>query len=468
MAKKIAISTLNASTLDIINTIRANASQMYQQYVPEITTEKELAKVGDVLFGYPQLANEFITSLVNRIAAVRIKSADFNNKYANLKKGYLEFGDTIVEYFVQIAKAREFSAEKAEKREFKRTIPDVRAAFHVINYKVQYPITIENEELRQAFTSFSGVEDLIAKIINSVTVAAEYDEFLLFKYLIIKAVSHGKMYPVGVNGADLKNYAVTFRSLANKLEFISTKYNDAGVHTNTDKKSLRIFMDADFNADFDVNVLASAFNMDKADFIGKLQLIDDWTSFDNDRFDVIREGSDCIEEVTADELALMAKVKAIIIDEEWFQVYDKLSMFSETYVASGLYWNYFYNIWKSISSSPFSNAIVVVDNTATISDLSSIEFTVSDKSADDTNTVFSLTATDATTLQNTNYNFVQTQDATENGIAIHKYGAVIIPNTETGGTTLELVINGTTYTAGTDLVPSTTVGTKITFSKANF
>ena len=80
MAKKIAISTLNASTLDIINTIRANASQTYQQYVPEITTEKELAKVGDVLYGYPKLANEFITALVNRIAAVRIKSADFNNK----------------------------------------------------------------------------------------------------------------------------------------------------------------------------------------------------------------------------------------------------------------------------------------------------------------------------------------------------------------------------------------------------
>lgn len=463
MAKKIAISTLNASTLDIINTIRANASQMYQQYVPEITTEKEMVKVGDTLYGYPQLANEYITSLVNRIAAVRIKSADFNNKYANLKKGYLENGATVVEYFVQIAKAREFSAEKAEKREFKRTIPDVRAAFHVINYKVQYPITIENEELRQAFTSFSRMEDLIAKIIDSVYVAAEYDEFLLFKYLIIKAVAHGKMYPVGVSGADIKNYAVTFRGLANKLDFISTKYNDAGVHTNTDKKSLRIFMDADFNADFDVNVLASAFNMDKADFIGKLQLIDDWTTFDNDRFDVIREGSDCIEEVTADELALMANVKAIIVDEEWFQIYDNLSAFSETFVASGLYWNYFYNIWKTVSSSPFSNAIVVVDNTATISDLASIEFTVSDKSADDTNTVFSLTATDATTLQNTNFNFVQTEDATKDGIAIHKYGAVIIPNAKTDGATLELIINGKSYTGGTDLTPDSEVGDTITF-----
>lgn len=466
--RKIAISTLHATTSDILNTIRANASPEYQSKIPKVTQELDVAKVGQTLYGYPRLANEFISELVNRIAAVRIKSADFNNKYVKFKKGYLEFGDTVVDYFVQIAKAREFSPEKAEQREFKRTIPDVRAAFHIMNYKVQYPITIQQEDLRQAFTSYSGVEDMIAKIVNSVYTAAEYDEFLLFKYLLIKACAHGKMFPVGVDGSDMKNYAESFRGMSNTLEFMSSKYNEAGVHTTTKKKDQYIFMDANFNAKFDVNVLASAFNMDKADFMGKLTLIDNWTEFDNDRFSEIRAGSDCIEEVTAEELALMQNVKAILVDDEWFQVYDNLSSMSEDYVAAGLYWNYFYNIWKTVSSSPFSNVIVFVDDSATISDLSSIKFTVADKSVDDVNTVFSLIPEDTATLQYTNYNFVQTEDATENGIAIHKYGAVIMPNTETGGTTLELTINGKTYTAGSDLTPATTVGTEITFSPANF
>lgn len=465
MAKKIAVSTLNASTIDILNVIRANASEEYRDKVPEVTKENEVVRVGDVLYGYPRLANEFIGSLVNRIASVLVKSADFNNKFKSLKKGYMEFGDTIAEYFVQIAKAREFSPEKAEKREFKRTIPDVRAAFHVMNYKVQYPITIQNEDLRQAFTSFSGVEDLIAKIINGVYVAAEYDEFLLFKYLIIKAVSHGKMYPIGVDGSDIKNYAVKFRGLANKIGFISSEYNAAGVHTNTKKSALHIFMDTDFNARFDVNVLASAFNMDKTEFMGKLQLIDDFTTFDNDRFNVIREASDCIEEVTDDELALMSKVKAIMVDDEWFQVYDNLSAFSETYVASGLYWNYFYNIWKTVSTSPFSNAIVIVDDTATITPITSLTFTVSDKSVDDNNTVLSLVPTDTATLQNTTYHFTQTESATENGIAIHKYGAIIMPN-DSEGTTLEIVVGGTTYTAGNSIAPTADVGDTITFTSA--
>ena len=92
MAKRISISTLNASTIDILNTIRQNASYQYQQNVPEIDVANDIPKVGEVLYGYPALANEFINALVNRIALVKVKSATFNNAYAELKKGYLEFG----------------------------------------------------------------------------------------------------------------------------------------------------------------------------------------------------------------------------------------------------------------------------------------------------------------------------------------------------------------------------------------
>lgn len=464
MPKRIAITNLNARTIDILNTIRANASMEYQSSVPVVTQERDIIGVGDSICGYPRMANEFLSSLVNRIAAVKIKSATFNNAYADLKKGYLETGETVVEYFAQIAKAREFNVEKAESREFKRTVPDVRSAFHIMNWRVQYPITIQNEDLRMAFTSISGVEDFIARLVDTIYTAAEYDEFLLFKYLIIKAVSHGKMYPVAVDNSDIKNYAVKFRGTSNALRFLSTKYNAEGVHTNTDKKDQYIFMDADFNAQFDVNVLASAFNMDKADFMGKLKLIDNFTTFDNERFDEIRQNSTQIESVTSNELALMADVKAVLVDREWFQIYDNLAAFTETYVANGMYWNYFYNVWKTVAFSPFSNAIVFVNSTATTTPLTSIKFTVSDKSADDVNTVFSLTPTDPTTLQNTNYNFIQDGDAVSDGIAIHKYGAVIIPNAKTDGVTLTLNINGTVYTAGTDLTPATTVGTEITFT----
>ena len=353
MPRRISVTTLNASTMDILNTIRQNASMEYQNLVPEVTKESDIPKVGEVLYGYPALANQFISTLVNRIASVRVKSATFNDDYVELKKGYLEFGETVEEVFVGIAKAREFSVEKAESRELKRTLPDVKTAFHAMNYRVQYPVTIQDEDLRTAFLSMDGVQNLIAKIVDAVYTANEYDEYLLFKYLMIKAIAHGKMYPVSIgDGTDMKDAAVAFRGMSNQLGFMSTKYNISGVHTTTPRADQYIFMDAKYNAQYDVNVLASAFNMDKATFMGKLKLIDDWTTFDNERFDVITANSDQIEPVTAEELALMQNVKAVLVDREWFQFYDNKNEFTEKYVASGMYWNYFYNVWKTVSSSP--------------------------------------------------------------------------------------------------------------------
>lgn len=466
MPKRISVTNLNASTIDILNTIRANASYEYQSSVPVITSETDIPKVGEIIMGYPALANQFINALVNRIALVRVKSANFNNMYADLKKGYLENGETVEEVFVNIAKAREFSVEKAPAREFKRTLPDVRTAFHAMNWRVQYPVTIQNEDLKLAFTSIGGVEDLIARIVDAVYTANEYDEFLLFKYLIIKAVSHGKMYPVSVDPSEIKYSAVAYRGTSNMLQFMSTKYNESGVHTVTPRADQQIFMDATYNANFDVNVLASAFNMDKADFMGRLRLIDDFTTFDNERFSVIMDNSDQIEEVTDAELALMADVIGVLCDEEWFQVYDNLTNFSEQYVASGLYWNYFLNVWKTVSHSPFSNAVVFVKNTATTALPNTIDGTVTQISHNDNDGSYVITVEldDTASLQPSDYEFVQTQDATAKFIAVHRYGVYIITDS-TVSTTPELLINGVTYTGGTDISTSLAVGDTITFTK---
>ena len=234
MARRVAINILNASTIDILDVIRQNASYDYQQNVPVVTTSNDIPKVGEVIYGTPAFANQFINALVNRIAIVRTQSATFNNPYSILKKGYLEFGETVEDIFVSIAKAVDFSAEKASAREFKRTIPDIRSAFHVMNWRVMYPVTIQDEDLKQAFLSMDGVTSLIAKIVDSVYTAAEYDEFLMFKYLLIKSISHGKMKPVAL-GATMNDAAIEFRGASNILPFISSEYNEASVKTNTPK-----------------------------------------------------------------------------------------------------------------------------------------------------------------------------------------------------------------------------------------
>lgn len=467
MAKRVAVTNLNASTIDILNTIRMNASYEYQSTVPEVQTAEDIPKVGEVICGYPAMANQFLTTLINRIAAVRVKSAVFNNPYEALKKGYLEFGETVEDIFVQIAQGVDYSAEKAEAREFKRTIPDVRTAFHIMNWRVMYPVTIQDEDLRRAFLSMDGVQDLIARIVDAVYTGANYDEFLLFKYMLIKSIASGKLYPVAFDATDYKAVAMEFRGKSNLLPFMSDKYNSAGVRNTTPKDRQVIFMDAQFNAGFDVNVLASAFNMEKADFMGRLHLIDDWTSFDNERFEVIRANSDGIEEVTSAELALMADVKAVILDEDWFQVYDNNNKFTEKYVASGLYWNYFYHTWKTVSWSPFANAIVFVDDGATVTAPATVAFTVESVVKSDTNMIVTLRQNDVDSVANSNLTFVQDADTTADGVAVHPYGAVILPidNSAVPATTLKGKIGTVGYTATATITIDTEVGATITMSK---
>lgn len=89
MSRRIANSTLNASTIDILNVIRQNASYDYQQNVPEVVTVNDIPRVGEIIYGTPAFANQFINALVNRIAIVRVQSATFNNPYSILKKDIL-------------------------------------------------------------------------------------------------------------------------------------------------------------------------------------------------------------------------------------------------------------------------------------------------------------------------------------------------------------------------------------------
>lgn len=459
MAKRVAVTQLNARTIDVVNVIRNNLGYEYQSAVPEVTSEAELPKVGEIIMGTPAIANQFINALVNRIALVRIKSALFNNAYKELKKGYLEYGETVEEVFVEMCKAREFSVEKAAGREFKRTLPKVRSAFHAMNWRAQYPVTIQYEDLRMAFRSAEGVQDLVAKIMQSLETGAEYDEFLLFKYLLIKGYNKGAITQVVFNDSvSIKEDSKVFRGISNTLLFPKTEYNLEGVHNSTPREDQYIFMDAMFNAEYDVEVLASAFNMEKATFMGNLKLIDDFTTFDNDRFSEMVEEADSVEVVTDEELNAMQNVRAILVDKEWFQIYDNLINMDEAKVASGQYWNYFLNVWKTVSFSPFSNAVAFVGTASTPTAPNTLTYNVVSKSTNGDYVIFALEGTTPKAK------FVQTSAMTTDGIAVHPYGSLIIPVDKTGNKVLTAEYMGETYTANISL--ATTEGTTLTLTKA--
>lgn len=366
--------TETASTLataDTLNAIRTAASPSYQALVPVSEDSVEsLRGIGNILLANPNLRNEFINTLYNRIALVLITSKLYTNPLATFKKGYLELGETVEEIFVRLAQPHAYDIDESETNVLKREIPDVLSAFHTINYKVFYKRTIQNNDLRQAFLSWGGLEDFIAKMVDSMYSAAAYDEFLVTKYLLSKLIVEGFITPVTTEVASAQtasSIVTTIKGEANQLTFMSSDYNIAGVENFTDFYDMFILVNAKFDAIMDVNVLATAFNMDRASFLGHKILIDNLGKVDEKRLEVlVTSTGGTYTPFTDAQKEMLSNVSAVIVSRDFFMMFDNLNQNAELYNGEGLYWNYWYHVWKIVSASPFANAIAFTSDTSSV------------------------------------------------------------------------------------------------------
>lgn len=359
--------TLNASSVDILNAIRNSASTNYRDFVPTAkSTSESIRRIGEIIMQYTPLQNEFLNALVNRIARVIITSKMYSNPLSMFKKGLIDFGETIEEIFVNIANPHQYDVEESENKVFAREIPDVRAAFHTLNYKKFYKQTIQNKDLNQAFLSWDGITDLISKIVNAMYTSANYDEFVTTKYMLAKAILDGRLSAITVDPNDAKGAVTKIKGVSNALTFMSNNYNAAGVQTFTDKDDQYLLVNSQFDSEIDVEVLASAFNMSKAEFMGHRILIDGFGTLDVARLNALFKDDPNYEPPTQDTLTALNAIPAVLVDKNFFMIFDNMYEFTENYNGQGLYWNYFYHTWKTFSMSPFANALVFVPEVPTV------------------------------------------------------------------------------------------------------
>lgn len=353
--------TLNATSVDILNAIRNNASANYQNYIPEAQNNAEsIREIGAVIMDYPGLRNEFVSALINRIGATYLESKTYQNPWSVFKRGKLQFGETIEVIFTNISKPHTYSPSVAENKVFQREIPDVRAAFVTLNYQQFYKQTIENDRLRQAFLSWDGVTSLISDIVEAMYTADQTDEFITMKYMLAKSILNGHLRAVEITSNDIKGTISTVKSVSNKWTFQNSGWNRAGVTTNTKKDDQYIIVNADFDAVMDVEVLAAAFNMSKAEFMGHRILVDSFGDMDTERLDALFANDPNYTKLTEDEMTALSTIPAVMVDKQWFLIFDMLFEFTEQYNGEGLYWNYWLHDWKTFGISPFAQAAVFV------------------------------------------------------------------------------------------------------------
>lgn len=329
-----------------------------------------LHDIGNFIMNYQPYQNAFVNALVNRIAMTIVTSKMWSNPWSIFKQGYMEFGETVEEVFVNIAKPHKFNPEVAEKEVFKREIPDIRAAFHTMNFQKFYKVTIQNDQLRQAFLSWSGITDLIARIVDSLYTGMQYDEFIVMKYMCAREILSGQLdftvVPASSQANYLKDTAAAMRAASSKLTFLSTSYNRAGVYNATDRDRQYVIIDADYEANMDVDVMAVAFHMERTDFLGRLVVVDSWEEQDLARLALLFEDDDNYTPFTAAELASLAAIHGMILDRDWWMVFDNFQNMTQNYNGEGLYWNYWLHVWKTFSVSPFANATVFTEQTGAI------------------------------------------------------------------------------------------------------
>lgn len=321
-------------TYDIINAI-INEGGNFSQF-ENLTSAEDIANFGAGLLASQTLQNDFITALVDRIGLVVVHHKLMQNPFKQFKKGTLEYGRKIEEVFTDLAKEHVYDPEKAETEVFKREIPNVKTLFHERNRQSFYKQTISDQQLKAAFTSAQKFEEFASTIINAMYNASEYDEYVYTKLVIDNYYSKGFFKTVAYDSNNVKDLAkkarATFRKMT--LPMGSRDFNAMGVHTKSDPDDVYFIFDADTEAEMDVDVLASAFNMSKTDFLGRRLIVDNFAS---------------------------TGLKAVMVDRDFFMIYDQALQMESQRNGQGLYWNYFFHVWQILSASRFANAVAFVD-----------------------------------------------------------------------------------------------------------
>ena len=88
----------------------------------------------------------------------------------------------------------------------------------------------------------------------------------------------------------------------------------------------------------DLDVLAVAFNMEKAEFMGNIITVD---SFPNEN------------------------IQAIVMDKDLPMIFDNLFEMTDFWNAKTLNWNFWLTVFQTYSLSPFVNAVAIVANAPT-------------------------------------------------------------------------------------------------------
>ena len=345
---------------------------------PELSSEIDLpvqgqsiAPIGKLILSNERFKNAFINT-INMIGLTIIDRNYWEDPWEGFtERGTLNYGQSVREMIVDIANVYDYNEYVNQPLNFlQNVVPNVYNYIHEVNYQKFYKTTTSDEQMAMAFTQEGGLMDLIEKIVGSLYEGYKYDKYIVAKYMLCRRILDGTVTSVEIN--DYANMTarerVSFvKNISSKMTFRSPNYNPAGVRVATPFNDQIMILNTDFEADLTTEVLATSFFLDEAKFKTNLALIDGFGNHDTARLAELL--GDAYEAFTDDELTALSGIPCVIIDREFFQIYNYAFDVTPEGTANSLRRTDFFNpetlrnnhwlhTWKVVSTSPFMQAVV--------------------------------------------------------------------------------------------------------------
>lgn len=432
MAVKPTKVSLDGSSTDITNAILNDMKVMNPNYSPDVRSDGTLQgiqAVGKIVIGNSDWANQFMRTLFNRIVFTVIQSFSFYNPLRKFKRGLLEAGDAVNEIAFDLAAPHGY--DTTEDSEFPKQEKEfLYSAIHKVNYAAYYKKTINRNMLLKAFQTVNGMRELADQMINNLYQTAEVDEYIGMKYLVAKAYLSG--YVKNIYIEDLMNnnkkVAGILKGISNDMTIVTGNYNSLGIPTSTDKVNQVVLINPIYDGNFEVDVLAYAFNADKAEINGQKIFYTAITAEEMRRMNKLTEhdGIAGVSPFTQKELQILKNVPIFVVDERFFMVFDYVFEMTDFFNPEKMYWNYWLHCWKILSVSPFVNAIAISSNEII---LTSLQITPNQNVSVKKGGILQFQTTQEPNIVRVNP-YWSVSGNTENGTYITQYGVLFVDKNE--------------------------------------
>ena len=314
----------------------------YQDRIPQITVNN-FKEIGDLIMERPNMKNEFINTLFNKIGLTLLQNKKYTSRLDIFSKGKLEYGETIEQIMCDLIECKDFTEQKDNNEVSELVsaqVPDIKVLYHSENYKHKYKVTVSDIRLRKAFNDKYGVDKLVASIITSVQNSIAYDRECMLKAIISASVYKNTIqvpFDNGSTSSRAKNLVTEIKKNIIKMETMSKNYNNGGINTFTRKEDMVLVIGSEYATDIDINLLATAFNLDKAEISTRI--------------------------IVVDELPVIGDVKPIcvLMDKDYIVDYTTLYEVRQFENGNTLSTNLFYHVWGIMAQNDFTNAIQFVE-----------------------------------------------------------------------------------------------------------